>query len=165
MVSMLGSNRGISPLMATVLLIVFSVALGAVVMSWGESYIEEKAEFVSGAQETVGGCDLAQLSVIEVGGTPQVCYRNGAIDVWLDNGPAIDVHNIHARIVGAQAVSSLDNLLEAPLMRSSAVKVTLTSGRIGKLRQVKLTPKVMVGNTPAFCSQQALVIEKIPACE
>lgn len=164
MVSMLKSKRGISPLIATVLLIVFSVALGAVVMSWGESYIEEKAEFVSGAQETVGGCDLVDISVIMLGGAPQVCLRNGLIDAWLDNGPSAEVYDIHARIVGEQGVATIESLLDAPLRRTNAVKATFATGPIGHVRQVKLTPQVLIGDTPLFCKNKALLIENIGPC-
>lgn len=38
------SKRGISPLIATVLLIGFIIALVAVVMLWGKGFIQEKAE-------------------------------------------------------------------------------------------------------------------------
>ena len=41
-------KQAISPLVATILLLAFSIAIGAVVMSWGESYVEEKANFVQG---------------------------------------------------------------------------------------------------------------------
>ena len=162
---MLESNRAISPLIATVLLIVFSVALGAVVMSWGESYIEEKAEFVSGAQETVGGCDLVKLTVIEVSGVPQVCSRNGMIDLWLDNGPAIDISDIHARVVGTQGVASIENLLDVNLAKNSAVKTTFSVGNIGSIRQVKLTPTVLVGTSPILCTQHPIILENIQLCE
>jgi len=165
MVSMLQSKSGISPLIATVLLIVFSVALGAVVMSWGESYIEEKAEFVSGVQETVSGCDLVDFTIIEVAGEPQICTRNGMVDIWLDNGPAVDVYSLHARNVGAQGVASVENLLDAPLLKNSAAKATFSTGNIGALRQVKLTPTVMVGHDPVVCSKNAMIIEGIMPCQ
>ena len=164
MVSMLESKRAISPLIATVLLIVFSVALGAVVMSWGETYIEEKAEFVAGAQEIIGGCDLAQLNVIQIGGLDQVCTHNGLVDVWLDNGPGIDVYDIHARLVGVKEVIAIESILENPLLRNNAVKATFASG-VGALRQLKLTPKVLIGDTIIFCAQKAIVIENILPCQ
>jgi len=41
-------NRiALSPLTATLLLIVFSVALGAVVLTWGESFVEAEASRTS----------------------------------------------------------------------------------------------------------------------
>jgi len=39
------NKKAVSPLIATVLLIAFAVALGAVVMNWGRSYVETTAEY------------------------------------------------------------------------------------------------------------------------
>jgi len=41
------NRRGLSPLVATVLLIAFAVALGAVIMSLGKSYVESIPEEIS----------------------------------------------------------------------------------------------------------------------
>ncbi len=37
------NKRGISPIVATVLLIAFAVALGAMIMNWSRSLVEEEA--------------------------------------------------------------------------------------------------------------------------
>ena len=39
------NKKAVSPLIATVLLIAFAVALGAVVMNWGRSYVETTAKY------------------------------------------------------------------------------------------------------------------------
>ena len=117
------SKKGISPLVATVLLVAFSVALGALVMSWGQEYIEEKAEFVQGMQEVKSGCDVANLNIIKIGGIPQVCLKgDNKIQVWFDNGPDMDIYNIHARVAGTDGVSVQEEILKAPLLRENAVK-------------------------------------------
>ena len=89
------NKRGISPLFATILLIAFSIALGAVVMSWGEAYIEEKAEFAKGVQEVSRGCNNVFFSILSVKATPQICQKGNTIEVFLDNGPNAHLLNIH----------------------------------------------------------------------
>ncbi len=37
------NKKAVSPLIATFLLLVFSIALGSVVMSWGKGYVEQAA--------------------------------------------------------------------------------------------------------------------------
>lgn len=44
-------KRGVSPLIATVLLIAFAVALGAIVMNWGRTYVEDTQEFAREGSE------------------------------------------------------------------------------------------------------------------
>ena len=158
-------KKGISPLIATILLVAFSIGLGALVMSWGEEYVEEKAEFVQGVGEVRTGCDAVELSIINIGGVPQVCRTPDTIQLWIDNGPNIDVFNIHARIAGRDDVQVIEELLAEPLLRENAVKLTIPyDARIGTLLQVKLTPKIWTGKDVASCTDRALLLEHISPC-
>ena len=163
--SLFGNRRGITPLVATILLVAFSVGLGALVMSWGEQYIEAKAEFVQGTSEVKSGCDAAKIDIIKIGGQAQICFGPEGIQFWIDNGPNVDLYNIHARVAGQNGVSVKEETLSEPLLKANAVKSTIPYDRsIGPILQVKLTPKIWTGNDVAICSQSAITIERIPAC-
>jgi len=45
------NKRAVSPLIATVLLIAFAVALGAIVMNWGRGYVEDTQDFARESSE------------------------------------------------------------------------------------------------------------------
>lgn len=161
---MFASRRGVSPLVATILLVAFSVGLGALVMSWGEDYIEQRAEFAQGVEEVKIGCDAVELSLINIGGTPQICRAGNTIEVWLDNGPNIDLYNIHARIAGTANVYVDEEMLDQPLPRENAVKASIQHAPVGNILQVKLTPKIYSGNEVITCTNKALLIEQLPTC-
>ena len=78
------NKKGISPLIATVLLIGFSVALAAVVMTWGLDYLKGTTEKVGGKTDEVLLCatelDFEISSVDCNTGTVQV-QNNGAVDI------------------------------------------------------------------------------------
>ena len=134
-------------------------------MSWGEEYIEQKAEFVQGVQESKTGCDAVELRLIQIGGVPRVCRTADTIDVWLDNGPNIDLNNIHARIVGFNDVHIEEEVLDKPLAKESAAKITLPYDKaIGQILQVKLTPKISIGMETLSCPKKAMLIENLPIC-
>jgi hypothetical protein len=159
------SSKGITPLVATILLVAFSVGLGALVMSWGEEYIAEKAEFVQGTAEVKSGCDAAAIQLIRISGTPQACIGPEGINLWIDNGPNVDLYNIHARIVGPNGVDVIEDILEQPLLKANAVKTTIPiNPQLGGVTQVRLTPKFWTGKDIALCSQNALEIERIKQC-
>ena|ERR1041385_5126985 len=159
------NKKGITPLVATVLLVAFSIGLGALVMSWGQDYIEQKAEFVQGAQEVHSGCDAAHISVIRIGGQPQVCLGPKGIDVYIDNGPDVEITNVHARIAGSNGVETHADILAAPLAKAGGAKVTVPlQTAVGQILQLKLTPKVASGQTVVMCDQSAVVLERIPNC-
>jgi flagellin-like protein len=163
--SLFRNRRAITPLVATILLVAFSVGLGALVMSWGEEYIEEKAEFVQGTAEVKSGCDAAKIDIIKIGGQSQICFAADGIQLWLDNGPDIDLYNIHARIAGQNAVDVKEEILAEPLLKANAVKTVIPYDRtIGAVLQLKLTPKIWTGRDVAICSQSAINVERIPPC-
>src|SRR3989304_4592231 len=122
--SLFSNRRAITPLVATILLVAFSVGLGALVMSWGEEYIEEKAEFVQGTAEVKSGCDAAKIDIIKIGGKAQACFGTEGIQLWIDNGPAVDLNNIHARIAGQNGVEVKEEILTEPRLKANAIKVT-----------------------------------------
>ncbi|MBI4144698.1 hypothetical protein HY493_00635 [Candidatus Woesearchaeota archaeon] len=160
---MLG-NRGISPLIATVLLIAFSVALGAVVMSYGQAYVEEQAAFVQGGLEVASSaCDAVDLQLITISGTPQLCVRDSIVELSLDNGPfAID--GLQARIAGSADVRIVPNVLKQPLDAASSLKTMFSYESVGTPLQVKLTPVIFSGAERTYCSGKSIVVDAPRAC-
>lgn len=158
------NKRGISPLAATVLLIAFSVSLGAVVMSWGETYVEQKAEFVQGVREVQSGCDAATISVVSINGVPQICHTGTVFEAIVDNGPTVDLYDLHARVVGSDGIYNKESTLEAPVAKNDAAKIRFAYNNVGTVRSLKLTPKIMSGDKVIFCTKAAVELTSIPAC-
>ncbi len=159
------NKKAVSPLVATLLLIAFAVALGFIVMNWGNSYIEEKAEFTVGPKD-VSSCNLVELSIIKVGGMEKICYNPAdySIEVFLENGPEIRIDDLQVRIIGSSGIFSLDSVLDMPLERATARQVKFSySPEIGGIQQVKLIPKVGL-REPLFCTKKAVVSEDIQQC-
>lgn len=159
----LANKRGVSPLVATLLLIALSVGMGVAVMSWGEDYIEEKAEFVQGVQEAPTSCDLVSFSIIQLKGMQQFCQEGNMVKALIDNGPDADIADFHARVVAEKGISVQESVLAQHLPRGSATPITFSIGDVGVVQQVKLTPKLKNGK-PILCSKQALIIENIQQC-
>ncbi len=161
---LVADKRGISPLLATLLLIALSIGMGVAVMSWGEDYIEEKAEFVQGVQETLTSCDHASFSIILVSGVQQLCQEKNTIKGLIDNGPDADIADFHVRVAGETGVFVQESTLRQPLPRGSATPIAFSIGDIGTIKQIKFTPKIVVSGTPVLCSKQASMIENIRQC-
>ena len=157
-------SKGISPLFATILLIILSIGMGVAVMSWGEEYIEARAEFVQGVQETVTSCDLISFSIINVGGIPQLCQEATTLRGLIDNGPDVEINDFHARVVADGQIFVQESTLDDFLPRGSATPIAFSMGEIGDVNQLKLTPKILVGGQPILCTKQAKIVENIQAC-
>ena len=160
------NKKGLSPIVATLLLIAFAIALGLVVMSWGKGYIEEKAEFVAGPTDT-SACNVIRMSIIRVAGAEKICYDTSdyTIKVFLENGPDAAVSNMQARLVGTGGVHTVDSILGAPFGADSAKDIVFSyPPNVGQIQQVKLIPKVGQGDQAALCNQAAVVSESIKPC-
>ena len=159
-------KKAISPLIATVLLVAFSVALGGIVMSWGEDYVEKKADFVQGVREVLSACDSVSVNVLKLSGIQQVCNKGNSIEITLDNGPEQDIYDFNARVVGNTGTYTVESTLATPLKKLDAVKTSVKyPATIGAPEQLKLTPKVKSGNEIIFCKNQNLIVERIATCK
>ena len=158
------NRKGVSPLVATVLLIALSVGMGVAVMSWGEDYIEGHAEFVQGGQEVPSTCDVVDFSVIEVGGESQLCQEGGIIKSLIENGPDANINDFHVRAVGEGGLFVQDGVLVDFLPLGSATPVSFRVGDIGMVKQIKFTPSIMIADEKVLCTKQAVIIEDIRVC-
>ena len=159
-----GSKRAISPLVATVLLIAFSVSLGAVVMTWGESYVEDKAEFVRGVQEIRSGCDATRLSIITLDGEKQACYRPNLMEMTVENGPSTEIYDIKVAMIGSDGVYNKESIIDKNIGKASIIALKFGYEPIGPVKKVKLIPKIKVGNDIVLCADQGLVIDSPRVC-
>ncbi len=100
------NKRGIAPLIATVLLIAFAVALGAVVMNWGRSYVEDTAALAKKSSSGQVECstDVAlHINKVLCGGSPS----NGVCDLSSD-GLKITVENKKAKKIYGFTIKVMD---------------------------------------------------------
>lgn len=65
----LNNKRGLSPLVATVLLVVFALVIGTITMNWGKSYVDKIIE-EPGVGEKISGFDSAVIISIKDVDTP-----------------------------------------------------------------------------------------------
>ena len=157
------NKRGISPLVATLILIGFSIALGAIVMSWGRGYIEEKAEFVIGVEASPLECGAVSIKVIEIGNKPEICLDNGNIKALIENGAA-NIDNIQARIVGTGGIATEESILLGVLQKNQAAEASFSAGNVGNIKQVKLTPYILINREKDYCSDRSITFENIVSC-
>ena len=152
------TKKGLSPLIATVLLIAFAVALGAVVMNWGSSYVGEGS-----AEE---GCDKVSLSWFERSGKQQVCYTDERVEFTVES-KNMDVHNLKMIIDGEKEIEIIDDILAEPMRIADIKKVSVPYpvSRTGRVVQIKLVPTLESEGSITTCpSDRGLVKENLERC-
>jgi flagellin-like protein len=163
-----GSKKGISPLIATVLLIAFAVALGAVVMNWGRSYTDKITGDTEAQSDTTITCALdVNLKPTYINKIRKICFDSSAnqITAILENtGKELT----GVKIVAIGATSLVNYEQNQSIRKGDVVKFTLSYDEAtnGTLEQLMFTPKLKIdgiaGDT--LCPDGALAVENIEDC-
>jgi len=149
------SKRGISPLIATVLLIGFTIVLAALIMQWGSSLLKEQTE-------TTGTTSKAQIACsTEVDFTLDKAVVNGAsLDVTLTNNRDRPLVDFIARIkynsgtlagtteTVTSIIGTVGQLGSFASKKYSIVK-TVAAGD-----SVDIIPKIDINGNQVACSEQ-----------
>ena len=153
-------KKGISPLMATILLLVLAIGLDILVMNWGRATLEENARC---------SVDLG-LKIIELDRQLQICVggsgENGYIAFIVENGPIVDISELQFRAIGTKSIY-MTEVPESNIPRGYPLEKTLPYNfdLFGNPQQFKLTPKIeLFPGEEISCPEQALTIENIRRC-
>ena len=151
------NKKGVSPLIATVLLIAFAVALGAIVMSWGRSYIVQTQNTVQkkGSTDLTCSSDVSLEAVKSPDGLSfQVCTSGNSVTYTIMNSG-------QKKIVGfkAQVITSSES-------SSTTVNQVLSPGDIyrgnisysGTLKYFSAIPIVTSGNLNVTCVHSGFIL-------
>ncbi len=160
MKNMLKNKKAVSPLIATILLIAFAVALGAVVMSWGRN-----TEFLNEEPGTEKCADVS-LKIEEVNGIPQAFYGgtgpNGFIKFTIANTGSYDIEQLIVWVIGEKDTNTIE-------LEKSSIKVGYPLikeikhdfNTYGNVKKLKFIPKIKVEDSIVPCAKNSLEEEKI----
>ena len=151
------NKRGISPLIATFVLLLIAVGLGVIILTVGKAQIESAAQ-----------CPVKiDMSLEVLNGKEQLCLdkSNNKIYFLLENGAAVDIKMIRLTAVGEKATYILDLpdsyvKKAAPLMKN----IPYDYSSYGEIKKLKLIPIINLYQEDMVCAGQAIVREKIRDC-
>lgn len=164
-------KKGISPLIATVLLIGFAIGLGAIVMNWGRSYAKEGIERTEFESETKQKCKLdAGLRVYKIDGRKQVCanYTSNPpdapyLDIMIENGPIVDIDGLHLIMSDSDGNIWVDIIDDSSISRAGVLHLKHPYDEaviIPDIVQIKISPVIMLNGDELICTEKSLVVEQ-----
>lgn len=158
----LSYKKGVSPLIATILLIAFAVALGSVVMNWGLSLdLGKSKDSCRNVEIKIRNIDIAELCFGGFG-------KNGYINFIIDNTGGMDISGLAIWIVGDKGTRffDLDSILikKGSLYDKKDKEVSYDFTEFGNMQQIQFIPKIKAGNTMEICPKNAVKAEKIGIC-
>ena len=158
---LLGSRHGVSPLIATILLIAFAVALGSVIMNWGLSL-------------SLSSDDPCQAVALEIKDAieSQLCYGNrgseGYLNFALENRGSSDILGVSVWLIGQKKTELVDlNSISIPrkaTFERSDNEALFDFSTVGNLDSVQFIPKIMVDGKVHTCTRQSIQPSTIKFC-
>lgn len=155
------SKKGLSPLIATVLLIAFAVSLGTMIMSWS---IEP--EPTTTPIEEQGVCERTQITLQEITSGDAICYdqENEVVRFLLQNTGDTTISQLTLRVIDDQQgfnETTLNAELAPGDLGSWEIRHTTNSP---ETRTASIMPRVEDGNFAQSCPDQQIQEIQLPTC-
>jgi hypothetical protein len=161
------NKKAMSPLVATILLISFAIALGVVVMSFGSTYYENSRFSAQQFNESTL-CEPLALELLEIQGHKQICYRgdiySGSVEFVLVNDANRAIEGVQMWIVGSSIyVKDVTNQTFLPGYPLEGA-VQYDYSKYKAIRQVQFIPRVRIPDSEEtlFCFNKAVVVNEEP---
>jgi len=147
------NNRGISPLIATVLLIAFAVSIGTMIMNWNKDSV------------AVGDCSETKLEVQMISAKPLFCYDtlNNKINVMIKNVGSTDVNRLKMRVITPDFNTEDKDLTDSAIKSGDIKTKSIDYIHSGKFR-VEIIPIITVGGKESVCSDKYVFADDIGPC-
>lgn len=149
------TKRGISPLIATLLLISFAIALGVVVMNFGRAQVELEAQ-----------CPIEiGMEFVTVEKVKDICYESASKKLLfnVENGVNIKLTGLLVNIIDEEKAQTIE-LNDAKMARAGTFHGKINYDKTGNIKQVKITPKAMFYDEEQICVEKSLIVENVNEC-
>jgi len=142
-----------SPLIATVLLIAFAVALGTMIMNWS-------AGIKPGMDESFAECEGISLTT-----TQAICYSNNALQIALNNDGKGKISAVLIHITNAETdMDTSSKLPDSSIIPNEKMDKVMPILDPGKNAQIEVTPMVLVDGKLESCKDVGFIQQKIVNC-
>jgi len=144
-------KKGITPIISSILLILFAVGLGTLVMGWGAI-----------AREQAASCTGAGLDIIHIAGDQQICREGSTLVMTIENSGTGVIEALKLNSITDSEIISTQ--VPARLKVAEPKRLSAPLGAIsGTLRQVRIVPLVSREES-GICAGAVVVVEGIKEC-
>ena len=155
------NKKAISPLIATVLIIGFTVALAAIVMTWGNN-------FVKTTQETTGRTVQKQIICTEdvrldIKG---ITLLDDKINLKIENSGTKDIDRITVRFYGSDGTENVETASGLESLEIKTFEIGFNSTKIGTITKIDAFPIINYQGESVMCKNciDEEIIEYFSSC-
>ncbi|MFH0868458.1 MAG: archaellin/type IV pilin N-terminal domain-containing protein [Candidatus Woesearchaeota archaeon] len=156
------NKRGVSPLIATILLISFAVALGTVVLNWGRNLeISKPGDKCAGVSIKIRSIDSTEACYSILG---QKAY----IHFIMDNSGNTNIDGLSIWIIGEKGTSLQDlndiSIKKGELLNIDDQSIMYDLINYGVIEHIQFIPKIKIDNLIDTCVKSSVKAKKIGIC-
>ncbi|MFW5990916.1 MAG: archaellin/type IV pilin N-terminal domain-containing protein [Candidatus Nanoarchaeia archaeon] len=146
----MNSKKGVSPLIATVLLLAFAVSIATIIVQ---------------LEPFAGGCSAVSTEVLTKDDSPRVCYEKDGpgLEVSLKNGK-LDIVGVKASVVGSKDIQNTQADANIPKNSAGKVLIDYSKNNYGSPEKIILTPNYNGSNKMIECEMEEIEIEELNDC-
>ncbi len=143
-------RKGISPLIATVLLIAFAVALGAMIMNWSSNLLSES--------RIEGECGKAKLSLVG-----KFCFKDNHINLEVLNSGETNVEELVLKSSGKD-VESETKIKDSRLSPNQRLAKQIPYLRAQDNAHYEIIPSLGAEGNRVKCDKSAIKLDRLEDC-
>jgi len=160
------NKRGISPLIATVLLVAFVITLAVLVFTWWDQVVKERAAKVGAESESQISCSLQIDFQVK-----DICFDavTKFISFSVENDGDAPLHGFKVRIEGEDSsgekvsgVSSISEDVEEGSAKKTAV--AYDSSIITSIDSLEIIPVIRAKGVEAVCIEKSVIVKSVAVC-
>ncbi|MEM4637524.1 MAG: archaellin/type IV pilin N-terminal domain-containing protein [Candidatus Woesearchaeota archaeon] len=147
-------KKGISPLVATVLLIAFAVSIGTLIMNLGRDVLAN-----------VGDCNDVKIEIQTINNKPLFCYdqNNNKINIMIKNTGSVDIKSLKLGITTEdfkyQEISIDDSNIKVGKTITKSIDINMN-----KNFKTEIIPIIIASGKETACMNNAVVAETTQYC-
>ncbi len=158
------NKKGVSPLIATVLLIAFAVALGAIVMSWGKSYITQTQTDVQNKGNLQMTCsEDVGINILSIAGSFDACYTDsnsthGTVKFTLKNSGSKALAGLKVQVITNVSVNETDitkSIEPGSVYRNNSINYPANQS----FKELIINPEIKVGSETKVCANSEITLD------
>jgi flagellin-like protein len=160
------SKKGVSPLIAAVLLIVVTVGIGAVVTGIIRSQVTSDKQTIEKTSTDVDCSTQVQINVPVYNDQFRICYtaeNTGTVNFTLENIGSMEIDDLQVKVYGETGFTDADNVLPTGLAPGQTnISVLASYTAVGTLQEIHIVPKkkVTAAANKIYCGEAALKFAK-----
>ncbi len=143
------SKKGMSPLLATVILIAFAVAIGAMIVNWSTNI-------------NMNSCKSARIEFLTIRGSPSICYLNNTLRIVVVSKGEVPLSGLKITMTD-KSLNIHERIIEKEAKKGDTIRIELPYNK--SIVRIDVYPIIEQLDSSKICIDNGIYVEDINECK